>query len=195
MSLGLKKEVVSRGVTVFQSVHETAQGGFILDITGLVLGSVLRAGTVLGYDEATRKAVVLKTATLQANATNTAVDYRVEKGHSLKVGDNLAATKGSKAYAITAIDTSNAAYDQVTVGTTLGVALTAGTGLFQSATTGASNSAFITTPRGVLYEDTMVEANADLAVVIRGTLFARRAPVATDEIKAALPLIVFSQSY
>lgn len=195
MAFGIKKEVISRGVTIFQTILETAQGGFTLDATGLTAGSVIPAGTPIGYDESTRKAVVLKTATLQANATNSATTYNVLKGHQFKVGDNVAAATGSKAYAITAIDTANAGYDVLTLGTTLGTALNAGVALFQSATTGASNSSLFTAPKGLLFEDTKVVPNQDLAVLVRGTVYARRIPAVSAEIKAAMPLIIFSQSY
>lgn len=195
MGMFLAKETINRGVTIFQKVHETAQGGFTLDNTGLVAKSTLLAGTVMGYDESTRMAVVIKSAVLQADATNTATTYQVKKGHTFAVGNYLAATTGAKAYAITAIDTSNGAYDVLTVGTTLGVALTAGTALFQSATTGASNSSFFVTPKGLLFEDVDVYPHASVSVVVRGTVYARRIPGVVDSIKSALPLIIFSQSY
>ncbi|MBD2753791.1 hypothetical protein [Spirosoma validum] len=194
-AFGIKKTLINRGVAIWQKLWETAQSGFVLDATNLVADSVIPAGSVIGYDELTRKAVVLKAATLQANVTNTATDYPVLKGHLFKVGDFLAAAKGSKAYAITAINTSNAAFDTLTIGTTLGSALSTGAALFQSGTTGASNSSFITQPKGLLYTDVTVVPNADLAVILRGTVYARRIPAVSDEIKAALPLIIFSQSY
>ena len=142
--LETKKETLSDGIVVWQGGNvQTAQGGFILDATGLTNGQTIKAGTPIGFDESTRKAVIIKTATLQADATNTATTYQVLKGHLLIVGDKVGATKGSKSYAITAIDTTNAGYDVLTVGTTLGAVLTAGTALFQTAATGATAADFI----------------------------------------------------
>ena len=58
--LGLKKESESGKIPVFQKVLETARGGFSLNATGLTEGSVLKAGTPIAFDEATRVATVAK---------------------------------------------------------------------------------------------------------------------------------------
>lgn len=192
---GFVKESASIAPPVFQKVNETSQGGFRLDVSTLTDGDTVVAGTPLGFDESTRVAKVVKTAVLQANATDSATAYRVEKGHHFKVGDYLAYAVGDEAYAITDIDTSNADYDELTVGTTLGVALTAGAVFFQSSATGASAAAYAVEARGVSYLDVTVETGADIAAVIDGTVYERRAPGYTDAIKALLPKIFFSQSF
>ena len=61
----------------------------------------------------------------------TATTYDVAKGHHFKVGDRFA-TDGANGQAITAIDKSNPAKDVITVGTTLGAEITAGTPAFES---------------------------------------------------------------
>lgn len=195
MSLQPVKTSANYEVEVFGKVFETALGGFLLDTAILTAGNEVVRGTLMGYDEATRKAYVIKTAKVYANATNTATDIQVAKGHLFKIGDYLARTKGGKAYAITAINTSNASYDTLTVGTTLGVALTAGDGLFQSSATGASNADYYKTPKGLLFNTVTVGKNDSVSVLIRGTVLQRRTPVVPDEIKLLLPLIVFSQSF
>lgn len=193
---GFVKESVSGTTPVFQKVNETAQGGFRLDITPLTSGETIPAGTPIGYDESTRVAKVVKQAVAQANAASNATAIRVAKGHNLKVGDYFAKTVGGAAYAITAIDTSNAAYDEVTIGTTLGVAVTAGDVLFVSSATGASAAAYGSSARGLLYQDTKVEAGADVAVVIDGTVYERRIPGGVAAaVKALMPKIFFSQSF
>ena len=94
---------------------------------------------------------VVKVAKVQANATNSATEINVYKGHNLKVGDNVFAVAGGKAYAITAIDTSAAGYDTVTVGTTLGVALTKDVSfIMQAAASGASGATFKYAPVAVV---------------------------------------------
>lgn len=195
MSLKFKKETVSSGVAVFSTVHETAIGGFTLDKTGLSDGDLLPAGSPIGYDESTRLARVIKTAVLHANAGNTATDYQVKKGHNFIVGEHFGAVTGGKAYTITAIDKSNEAYDVITIGTTLAVALTAGDVVFQSSAAGATAAAFIVTPKGLLFEETTVASNESVSVVVRGTVYARRAPLKNSYLRAALPLIIFSESY
>lgn len=194
MGLQPVKTVVNSGVQVWQKVLETARGGFTLDNTGLATGLTIPAGTLLGYDESTRKAAVLKTATMQAAAADDAVAYKVLKGSAFAVGDDIASVKGGKAYAITAIDTSNSDYDQLTVGTTLGVALVSGDVIFQSSATGATVAAYNVAPKGLLYEDTDVAADVDVSVVIRGTVYARRIPGTNAALQGLVPLIIFSQS-
>lgn len=71
-------------------------------------------------------------AVLFANATTSTVNYKVKKGHQVKVGMFLAGdAEGSKAYAVTKVDTSNAEFDTLTLGTTLGVTLKAGQSLYE----------------------------------------------------------------
>lgn len=194
MGMNITKKVTSNGVVIFQKVLETARGGFALDVTGLTIGDTLKGGSLISYDESTRIAKVIKSAVVQANAANNAVNIRVTKGHFLKVGDNLARTLGGAAYAISAINTTDPDYDQVMVATTLGVALTAGDVLFVSTASGASAAAALT-PSGLLYEDTEIQSHSDISVVVCGTVYARRIPGITSELKAKLPLIIFSQSF
>lgn len=178
---------------------KVAQGGFVLNKTGLAVGSTIPRGTPLVFNESTRQAVLLSVAVLYANATNIATSYQIAKGSRLKVGDYFAVTPGGAAYAITAIDTtSSTLYDTVTVGTTLGVAVTAGQFAFASTATGATAAA-LPAINGLLYEETYIEDAAyqqGVSAVIRATVYARRVPYSTA--LAALPglaHIIYSQSY
>lgn len=193
--LGITKTTVSTGLAVFQNVEWNAQGGFTLDTTGLTIGALLPAGTPMGFDEATRLARPVLAATLTADATNSAVTYQVKKGHGLAVGQFIARSVGGVAHTITAIDTSNAAYDVITVDTTLGVAISSGQSVFQSSAAGTTAGAFIVTPKGLLYEDEIVAAGLTLSVVMDGVVYARRIPGYIAALEAALPNIIFSQSY
>lgn len=84
---------------------------------------------------------VVKYACVQANATSSATKIKVYKGHDFKVGDVICAAEGSAAYAITSIDASNAAYDGISIGTTLGTALTKDASfIYQAKEAGASGS-------------------------------------------------------
>lgn len=111
---------------------------------------------------------ICKTAVLGANASNTDTTYKVKKGHNFKVGDIIMAAKSAKAYAITGIatDGDDATLDDITVGTTLGVALTAGAVLMQAASAGASGSAYKYQPIGLLGEGYDVKAGENLFVNI-----------------------------
>lgn len=195
---GLTKTSATQGAPVFNGKVVTVSGGFKLDVSVLPADAYVEPGMPLGFDESTRIAKVVKLAIVQANATNSATAIRVKKGHMFKVGDYIAKTVGSAAYAISAIDTSNADYDELTVGTTLGAALTADTDvLFQSSATGASAAAYAVTARGLNYMSTKVETGADVAAVIACDQVYERRIVGglTAAVKALITKVFFSQSY
>lgn len=190
MPLGFQKTSATQNVEAWQLVLETAQGGFTLDETVLPAGSVIKAGTVMGFDEATRKATPYKGSTLQASATNVATTYQVNKNSNIAVGQtvNLA---GGTPRAITAIDTSNANYDLITVGTTIGVTGAAGDAIF--VVDNGFNKA-----KGLLQNDVEVPASPlveSVSVVIRGTVYARRIPPVSTAVRALMPSIIFSDSF
>lgn len=195
MSMGYTRETGASGIPVWQGTGkdiQLAQGGFLLTNPNLPTGTVIPAGTPMAFNETTRVASIAGSAVAQATAGGTATDYLVLKGHTLKVGDYLASgAAGGKAYAITAINTSNAAYDTITVGTTIG-AVTAGDLLYASTATGATASAYPVV-NGLLYADTITGAGVDVSVVIRGTVYARRVPYATG-FASQLDDIIYSQS-
>lgn len=186
-----KKEYVKSGIPIYGAKNtEVATGGFTLDDAAFVTeGEVIPAGTPIGFSEATRKAMVCKVCVAQANAANNATSYKVLKKSLAKVGMLINSGSGT-AQAITAIDKTNADYDTLTVATTIGVAVTAGDSIFVS-------DAGYTGLKGLLYEDAIIGSNgiADIAVVLRGTVYARRITPIPATIQAKLPLIIFSQSF
>jgi hypothetical protein len=199
MSLALTRTYGASHIPVWQGIGkdiQLLQGGVALATTGLAADTIIPAGTPVVYDEVNRTATLLGTAVAQANAISTATSYLVLKGHTLKVGDYLATgAAGGKAYAITAIDTSNSAYDTITVGTTIG-AVTAGDLLYASTATGATSSAYPAV-NGLLYADTVVNASGtveEISVVIRGTVYARRVPYNASLATALANKIIYSQS-
>lgn len=179
---------------IFQGTNKDIQldqGGFGLDITDLVAGTILPKGTPMIVSESTRLAKPLLLAVIHENAASNAVAYKVKKGHTLIVGKYFAAVPLGAAYAITAIDTTNAAYDTVTVGTTIG-ALSAGDLVFASSTTGTNNASFGGVNR-LLYDDAIVQSGKTVSTVISATVYARRVPYSAG-LEAALPRIIYSQS-
>jgi hypothetical protein len=196
MGLKLVKEAGVDQIPIFQKEFEVAQGGFLLDTTELPSGELVTPGTPVGFDEETRKVNVLKTAVLYEDATDEATTYKVNKGHFFAVDENLAASVGDAAYAISAIDTSNDNYDLVTLETALGVVLSVGDVLFKSSANGASAGALDVTPKGLLFDNVKVEDNVTCGVVLRGTVYKKRvANGIHSEVEDALPLIIFSESY
>ena len=142
----------------------------------------------------------VKTAKMYADATNIATTYQVYKNHEFIVGDVIIASviTGSTARAITAIDTSNGSYDTFTVGTTLGLALTAANNvcLIQADAVNASAGAALYKypPTGISLNavDLGAGKNKGCGVVVRGTVNESLLPYYVDtNIKARLPLVRF----
>lgn len=106
---------------------------------------------------------VIKYAKVQANASNSDVKIKVYKGHDFKVSDVVCAAEDGAAYAITAIATSNASYDEITIGTTLGVALTKDVSyIFHAKEAGASGSALKYEPLAVVGTGKPVLKNSNI---------------------------------
>jgi hypothetical protein len=196
MSLQPVKTIVNTGIPVFQNPDDMqlVQGGFTLDTTGLILNNSIAAGHPMYYDEATRKAKPVKCAELYANATNVATTYQVKKGHTFGIGDFMAFIVGGAAHTITAIDTSNALYDVITVDVTLGTVQVAGDVLFQSSAAGAAAGAVKDVAKGVLFSDTNIAVDEPLSVVVEAMVYERRVQKASSYAKANMPNIIYSQS-
>jgi hypothetical protein len=188
MKLGLTKETLSYGVPIFQTVLETAQGGFTLNESVLAAASEVRAGTVIGFDETTRLAKVAKFA-VNKNASGTSdTTYEVYKGHNLAVGMTVKVSGGT-GYAISTIDTSNANHDVITVATTLSASAVAAGAMIYVDDDGISKA------KGLLYEDATVQAGETISVVLRGTVYENRIAPVSDALKTLLPNLIFSKSY
>lgn len=188
--LDIKKQKASTGVPIWQGKNlENAQGGFTLEDKAFVSGDVIPAGAPISFDEATRKAKVAKVAVMQANANNSDTTYKVLKNHVLKVGMKLKFGTATE-QTIDAIDRTNADYDVITLQATLGLAVGKDKVLFV-------NDEGYSKPKGLLYEEVTIGNNglADVAVTIRGTVYARRIPPISQELREKMPTIIFSESY
>lgn len=82
MSLNIVKKVIVGAVLIWIQIYELAMGGFTLDETGLSEGDIVPGGSVMGFDEDTRKARVVKTAKVYADAlpADVAATMEVEVG-------------------------------------------------------------------------------------------------------------------
>lgn len=157
---------------------------------------VVPPGAFIGID-ADGKGHVLKSAALLEAAANNAVVYRIPKTHQFKVSLFVTSKDkaGVKAYAITAIDKTNADYDLITVGTTLGVALAVGDSLVevkaQDAVGGAGELQY--TPVGISKREIITTGtSAAVGILVRGTVnVANMAFGAPKAFKDALPLVRF----
>ena len=147
-------------------MHRVAdiRGGVSINVSELNV-DYLPEGTVIGKADSNGISHVVKFAKVQANAANDATSIQIYKGHNFKVGDIVMAVENGKAYAITAIDTSNSGYDAITVGTTLGVALTKDTSyIYQAAASGASGAALKYAPLAITGTGMPVDKSSNLIV-------------------------------
>lgn len=119
-------------------MHKTAdiRGGVSVKVSELG-GDFLNEGAVLSAPD-NGICHVVKIAVLSAEAADTATDIKVNKGHNFKVGDFVMADEGGKAYAITAITTTEKTHDTIEVGTTLGVKIKKGGFIIEAASASAS---------------------------------------------------------
>lgn len=166
--------------------------GVTVVVADLIPGVPLREGSVIAPDEAGFYHLV-KTAEVVEAATATATAYKVAKGHHFKVGDFVMFKTGAKSYAITAIDTTPATFDTITVGTTLGAAIPVGGTLTQAKEESASASAFKYKPFAACGDSYPVEAlnTTPVAAITFGQFKTALCPPLSDDIKAALPTLKF----
>lgn len=132
---------------------------------------------------------VVKTAQIVTAAAAEAVTYEVAKGHHFKVGDRFA-TASCNGQVITAIDKTDSAKDVITVGTTLGAAITAGTCAFESS---GADKTLKYTPVGVAGQNQDVGSGDNLFtdIWVIGVLNDATAPIVTDAIKGAMKGILY----
>ena len=165
-------------------------GGVTVSVADLG-GAVLKEATPLAYAVADAMWHVCKTALIISDAADNATTYDVAKGHHFKVGD-IFATEGANGRAITAIDkTTNTDKDVITLGTTLGVAITAASKTVAFAAASAGGKVVKYPPTAIAGSNYDVAASDNLfcdawliAVVRSGN-----APLVNDTIKATLKCI------
>src|SRR5690606_16223159 len=106
-----------------------------------------------------------KTAKIVETAAADATTYKISKGSRLVSSEVVANAVSGKSYAISGINTSNADYDVITVGTTLG-ALVAGDIVFHSAASGATAGALKVVVNGIVRNDVQVKSNVTPVPVV-----------------------------
>lgn len=165
MSAGFKynlnaPEVVEEICDV-QTLHHK-RGPYKLDTEGLTIGSKLPRFTPVAVDLKTRKAKVVKNVKVMEEAAAEATSIKIAKKSLAYVGMLLGT--GAKGAKVTAINTSNSAYDTLTLEAAFGVKIAANTVLFEASAAGG------TTPKNtanfVIYEETKVEEDIVLVALI-----------------------------
>lgn len=187
MSLKIERKKDNRVVKCI--LHRTADipGGVTVSVANLG-GKALFEGTPIGKGS-NGLYEVCKTAQIVTTATASATTYEVAKGHHFKVGD-IFATAACNGQVITNIDKSDAAKDVITLKTTLGAAITAGTCAFQSS---GANKTLKVTPVAIAGSNEDVEEADNLFVSawVIGVVLESNAPIVSDAIKTALKTIAY----
>lgn len=163
MGLQITRKKDTRVIRAFTHKIADIPDGVTVSVADLSQ-KVLSEGTAVGKDAAGLYHVV-KVAVLVAIAAADATTYDVAKGHDFKVGDFIMLKEGGKAYAITAIDTSDATKDVITVGTTLGAAAAKGDAIYHAdAESAGTASKFKYAPLALVGESYDVEPGSNLVV-------------------------------
>lgn len=187
MSLTIKRKKDSRVVKCI--LHRVADipGGVTVSVANLG-GSALFEGTPLAVGS-DGLFVVVKTAQILTAANATAKTYEVAKGHHFKVGDRFA-TDACAGQLITAIDKTDPAKDVITVGTTLGAEIAAGTCAFESK---GADKTLKNTPVAIAGSNYDVESGDNLFTDAWVIAVVRKAnaPIVNDAISTALKTIVY----
>lgn len=179
MGLNVVKTSGDQHLPVFLKILEDIPGGVTIQATDLkTVTEELEAGAIIGEDGSTSGLYhLIKTAEVYEDVSSgTAI--KVEKEHEFKVDDYI--SNGNNSSKITAITTTETAYDTITV--TNGFACNDGDVLYQSTSEGAeaADVAIKYTPSAIT-KDTVAkitytasgsrtETNVNVAAVIRGTV-------------------------
>lgn len=187
MSLTIKRAKDNRVVKCVLHRIADIPGGVTVKVANLG-GTALFEGTPLGMG-ADGLWNVCKTAQVITEANNAATTYEVAKGHHFKVGDRFA-TADCNGQTITSIDKSDPAKDVITVGTTLGATVKAGTCAFESS---GANKVLKVTPTVVAGSNMDVEPGSNLWVDawVIGVVKKANAPIVNATIEAALKGVVY----
>lgn len=139
------------------------RGNYILDVTGLTVGSYVPSFTPIAADLKAKTAKIVVNILVVEAADTTATSIKIAKGSYLVAGMFIGT--GSKGAKVTAIDKTNVDYDVVTVEATIGAALKVGDVLFEATAVGG------TTPKNLansaLYGDHKITEGINSVALIQ----------------------------
>lgn len=179
MSLTIKRAKDNRVVKCILHRIADIPGGVTVKTANLG-GTALFEGTPIGKGK-DGVFEVCKTAQIVSKAEADATTYEVAKGHHFKVGDRFA-TDACNGQTITAIDKSDATKDIITVGTTLGAVVNAGTCAFESS---GANKVLKVVPVAIAgsNEDVDEKSNLFVSAWVHAVVRESNAPIVNDAIK------------
>lgn len=191
MGLTIKRKEDKR--VVHACTHNLADipNGVTVKSAELVSGSILKEGTAIGKGSDGLYHVE-KTALVVENVAASGTSVKIAKGSHFKVGDFVMSAVNGKAYAITAIDTTNATYDTVTIGTAIGAISKDAIIMLADGEHASSGAAFKFAPKALTGDCYDVEAlsNHLVSAVTIGQFKESVIPPINDAILGALKGIV-----
>lgn len=191
MGLTIKRKEDKR--VVHACTHNLADipNGVTVKSAELVSGSKLMEGTAIGKGSDGLYHVE-KTALVVEAVAASGTSIKIAKGSHFKVGDFVMSAVNGKAYAITAIDTTNATYDTVTIGTAIGVIAKDAIIMLADGEHASSGAAFKFAPKALTGDSYDVEAlsNHLVSAVTIGQFKESVIPPINDAILGALKGIV-----
>lgn len=191
MGLTIKRKEDKR--VVHACTHNLADipNGVTVKSAELVSGSKLMEGTAIGKGSDGLYHVE-KTALVVENVAASGTSVKIAKGSHFKVGDFVMSAVNGKAYAITAIDTTNATYDTVTIGTAIGEISKDAIIMLADGEHASSGAAFKFAPKALTGDSYDVEAlsNNLVSAVTIGQFKESVIPPINDAILGALKGIV-----
>ena len=105
------------------------RGNYVLDVTGLAVGSYVPSFTPIAADLKAKTAKVVVNVLVKENVAASATKVKIDKGSYVVMGTILG--NGTKGATVTAIDKSKADYDELTLDAAMG-ALKTGDVLFEA---------------------------------------------------------------
>lgn len=191
--MGLRIERKEDKRVVHACTHNLADipNGVTVKSAELVSGSILKEGTAIGKGSDGLYHVV-KTALVVEAVAASGTSVKIAKGSHFKVGDFVMSAVNGKAYAITAIDTTNATYDTVTIGTAIGAIAKNAIIMLADGEHASSGAAFKFAPKALIGDSYDVEAlsNHLVSAVTIGQFKESVIPPINDAILGALKGIV-----
>ena len=116
-------------------------GPYVLDTTNLDLDSYIPSFTPVCADLTKKTAKIVRNVKVVSNVLATDTVIKVAKGSLFVTGMFIGnGTKGGK---VTSVDKTNGDYDSITVETTIGVAITSGTVLFEADAADGKNQKYV----------------------------------------------------
>ena len=145
------------------STGSRRRGSFVLDVTGVPVGSYIPSFTPIAADLKAHTAKIVVNVKVVEAAAADATSIKIAKNSYVAVGTKLGT--GAKGATVSAIDKSNAEYDVLTLSSAFTAALTEGQVLFEA--TAAGGTTPVNVANSALYETHKVTSGINNVALLR----------------------------